>query len=84
MPEVEVANNLLKLSEKGIMGIIIALVIVILVLIFLTYKMAGNHISHSTESNIKLAKSLTDLSGSVRSNTMATKELKDEIKYLKR
>ena len=72
-------TELLELPKYGTVGIMISLVMVNVYLIAVIYKIVGNHLNHNTESNIKLAESLTKLSGSVDNNTNATKELRSEV-----
>lgn len=72
-------TEMLELPKYGTAGIMVALILVIIYLVAVVYKIVGNHINHSTDSNIKLAESLTKLSGSVDNNTEATKELRTEV-----
>lgn len=70
-------NSLIELAKYGAWGIAIALVFVILVLIRVIYKIVSNHINHNTDSNLKLADTLSRLSNSVDNNTKATDRLTD-------
>ena len=51
---------ILKLAEFGIAGVAIALVIAIIIIVKSVLKLVGNHMSHNTEANTKLAESIRD------------------------
>ena len=75
-----------ELGQYGATGVIIGLIFVILVLVGISYKVTRgftkvitNHIAHETEAKVKLAESMTKLSGSVDNNTRSTEKLGDRI-----
>jgi len=76
-------EQILKLPEYGVVGVIFALILVIVLLVGIIYKIVSNHINHNTESNIQLATSLTSLGGVIKDSTECTKELKTEINLLR-
>lgn len=76
-------SQIMKLPEYGVVGVIFALIIVVCLLIGIIYKIVSNHINHNTESNLTLAKSLTQLSSCLENNTKSTDNLQQEVNFLR-
>lgn len=49
------------LAEAGLTGVAIALIIALVIIVRAVLKMVGNHMTHNTESNEKLANRIGDL-----------------------
>lgn len=77
------SEEILQLSQQGVAGIMIALILLCGFLAWMLYKIISNHIDHSNKSFDKNTEALIELKSAITSNTEATKGLADEVRYKK-
>ena len=73
-------DTLVQLSQAGIIGVMMALIMLCGYLAWLHYKVTSNHINHSNECFDNNTKALTELKGAIYSNTKATEVLSKEVR----
>ena len=78
-------ESILELGKYGVVGVIIALILVIVLLIKYYHKLTTNHINHSNEIFNKNTEALTKFNETLNSTSEkeleVLKELKDEVRH---